>query len=38
MYSPYQTSNDNSSYSYPYMSDNTTTTGYNAPTHRSTTK
>lgn len=38
MYSPYQISNDNSSYNYPYKSDNTTTTGYNVQTHSSTTK
>lgn len=38
MHSPYQISNDNSSYYYLYSSDNITTTGYNALTHCSTTK
>ena len=38
MYNPYQTSNDNSSYNYSFNSDNITTTGYNVPTHSSTTK
>ncbi len=38
MYSPYQTSNYDSSYDYPYKSDNTTTTGYNVMIYRSTTK
>lgn len=38
MYSPYQILNDNSSYYYPYEKDNTTTTGYNVPIYRSTTK
>ena len=38
MYNPYQTSNDNSSYGCFYKNDNITTTGYNVPTHSSTTK
>lgn len=38
MYNPYQILNDNSSYGCYFNIDNITTTGYNVPTHSSTTK